>query len=243
VTGAHARLTWQRLGILLSVLLLFLPSAWADEKFDTLEVGGTTYSNVAVINKNSSHLFITHSKGFASFRIKELSPELQTELGYSLVEPPKPQANPIAQLAGDPRLAEMQAHWQKEANLAIARLDSKTLAGIGAGLVIAYLLFCYCCLLICRKAGYDPGVWVWIPIAQIYSMLRAARMSGWNFLLVWIPVVGIVWCFKICVARKKSAWLGLLLLLPATSLFVFLYLALADGQESEEGGVVKLQFS
>ena len=248
MTGAHARLGWQRLTALLTLLLVLAPCARADEKFDTLDIGGVTYSNVTVINKNSTHVFITHSKGFASFRAKDLAPELQNEFGFEPPEPPKSETgNPLAQLANDPKLAEMQAQWQKQANMVIASLDSKTLAGIGVGIVVAYLMFCYCCLLICRKAGYEPGVWVWIPIAQMYSMLRAAQMSGWNFVLIWIPIVGaivsIVWCFKICIARKKSAWLGLLFLFPIINLVLFLYLALADGQESEEGGVVKLQFS
>src|SRR4029453_14692804 len=72
------------------------------------------------------------------------------------------------------------------------------------------------------------------------------RMSGWNFLLIWLPVVGaivsIVWCFKICVARQKSGGLGLFFLLPITNILMFLYLAFSKGVDSQER-VVKLQFT
>jgi hypothetical protein len=248
VTGAHARLVaWLRRVTLLLVACLSL-SLRAEEKFDTLTVGANTYSNVTVINKNSSHVFITHAKGFASFRVKELEPELQTGLGYELKEEPKPQsANPLAKLTEDPEIARMQEHWTKEANLALAKADPAVLAGIGAGIVLAHMFFSLCCFLICRKAGYDPGIWVWIPVAQFFSLFRAAKMSGWNFLLMLIPLIGvipmIILCFKICTARRKSPALGILLLLPISAPLVFLYLAFADSLESEQGGVVKLQFS
>jgi len=236
-----------RTATLLLGLIVLVPDLRAEEKFDVLQAGGNTYSNVTVISKSSSHVSITHSKGFASLKVKDLDDAIQTELGYALTEPPKEKPNALAQFTTDSRVLEMQELWNKEANRIITQLDSKTLVGIGVGLGLAYLFFCYCGLLICRKAGYEPGVWIWIPGIQFVSLLRAAGMSGWTFLLLLLPLVGaivyIVWCFKICIARKKSAVLGIFLLLPVFSLFVFLYLAFSDGQESEQGGVVKLQFS
>ena len=228
-------------------LLVLVPALRADEKFEVLTVGANTYSNVTVISKNSNHVSITHSKGFASLKVKDLDQDTQTQLGYVIAEPPKEKPNALAQFTSDSRVVEIQELWHKEANRIITQLDTKVLAGIGVGLVLLYLFFCYCSMLICRKAGHDPGVLIWIPGIQFLPMLRAAGMSGWTFLLLLLPIVGaivyIIWCFKICIARKKSAALGLLLLLPVLSLFVFLYLAFADGQEGEEGGVVKLQFS
>jgi hypothetical protein len=43
-----------------------------------------------------------------------------------------------------------------------------------------------------------------------------------------------VWCFKIAKARGNSAWVGLLLLLPVTGFFAFLYLAFSDGAPAKE---------
>lgn len=247
MTGAHARaVAWLRRATL-TLLILLVPSLRAaDEKFPTLTVAGNTYSDVTVINKSATHVYITHKKGFASFRIKDLDPQLQTDLGYVIEEPPKPMVNPLTKLVEDPEIAKMQEEWTREANRAFATADPNVLAGIGAGLFVAYLLFSLCCFLICRKTGYDPGIWVWLPVAQFFSLFRAAKMSGWNFILMFIPIIGlipmIVLCFKLCIARGKSAALGLFLLLPISSPLVFLYLAFADSLNPEPRGVVKLRF-
>jgi thiol-disulfide isomerase/thioredoxin len=58
------------------------PAGAADEKFETLAVGSTTYTNVLVMSKNATDIFIKHSGGMASIKIKELSPELQSTFGF-----------------------------------------------------------------------------------------------------------------------------------------------------------------
>lgn len=202
------------------------------------------------MTKNSRNVTITHSKGLASFRVKELSQEVQAGLGYVVAQPKKEIKNPFAEISkeitADPQVAKFQEQWIPEINRFVADMDENTMAGITAGIVLFYLFCCFCCRLICLKAGYHPGAWVWIPVVQIFPMFRAARMSGWNFLLIWLPVVGaivsIVWCFKICIARQKSGWLGLFFLLPITNILMFLYLAFSKGIESQER-VVKLQFT
>jgi hypothetical protein len=126
-------------------------------------------------------------------------------------------------------------------------IDRTMLIEILAALGVAYLFFCYCCMLICQKAGSQPGIWVWIPLIQFIPLFRAAGMSAWNFLLMWLPLVGfivlVIFCFKICRARNKSSLLGLMLLLPVINILAFLFLAFSDGQEVEERPVAKLQFS
>jgi uncharacterized membrane protein YhaH (DUF805 family) len=101
-------------------------------------------------------------------------------------------------------------------------------------------------MLICKKIGQEPGVLVWIPILQVFPMLRAAGMSAWWFVALLLPVLSfvatILWCVKICRARGKSSWLGLLLLLPVTNLFTFLYLAFADGSDENEAAPGKITF-
>jgi hypothetical protein len=55
-----------------------------------------------------------------------------------------------------------------------------------------------------------------------------------------VPLV--LWPLKIAKARGKSVWVGVLLLLPVTNLFAFLYLAFSDGvsDEADEGPEPKI---
>lgn len=236
-------------GILVAFVFASLASNLrADETFPTLIVGGNTYSNVMVMNKNKTHVFISHAKGMASFRVEDLSADLQRELGYVVEPPPEKLSSRLAALQEvDPKYREMQVQIENQVANWLKTIDRQVVLGILAGIGVAYLFFCYCCMLICQKAGYKPGIWIWIPIVQVIPMFRAAGMSGWNFLLLWLPIigtiVGIIWSFKICQARKKAAWLGLFLLLPLTNLFTFLYLAFADSLQAEEDEVIKLKFS
>ena len=220
----------------------------ADETFPSLVVSGNTYSNVTVMNKNRTHVFISHAKGMASFRVEDLSIDLQRELGYVVEPPPEKLSSRLAALQEvDPKYLQMQVQIENQIVNWLKTVDRQVVWGILAGIGVAYLFFCYCCLLICQKAGHKPGIWIWIPIIQVIPMLRAAGMSGWNFILLLLPIigtiVGIIWSFKICQARKKGAWLGLFLLLPITNLLTFLYLAFADSLQAEEDEVIKLKFS
>ena len=119
--------------------------------------------------------------------------------------------------------------------------------GVIAGLVVLYFFFCYCGMVICKKTGYDPGPLVWIPILQVFPMLKAAGMSGWWFLLLLIPagsiVVSIIWSLKICQARGLSCWLALFLLLPVTSFFAFLYLTFSSGGAETDTAQERVTFA
>jgi hypothetical protein len=124
----------------------------------------------------------------------------------------------------------------KGANLLIGaweiRLDYTILAGIAVG----YLLFCCSGSLLCQKTGNEPGILIWIPLLQMFPLLRAAGMSGWWFLALFVPVLNVVawlgWCVNIVIMRRKSLWWALLLILPVTNVMAFLYLALAGSAEA-----------
>ena len=47
-------------------------------------------------------------------------------------------------------------------------------------------------------------------------------------------VAQVLWSFNIAKARGKSVWVGVMLLLPITSLLAFLYLAFSNGATAEE---------
>ena len=65
----------------------------------------------------------------------------------------------------------------------------------------------------------------------------AAAMPGWTLLGLILPpawpLLQVFWSFKIARARGKSWVVGLLLLLPVTNLFAFLYLAFSGNGESD----------
>jgi hypothetical protein len=112
------------------------------------------------------------------------------------------------------------------------------LLGLAGGLLFIYFFFCYCCLLICRKTGNEPGLLIWIPVLQLIPLLRSAGMSPVWFLAFLVPVLNIVvqvlWSFKIVQARGKNGWLALFLILPITGFFAFLFLAFSAAPQAEK---------
>jgi hypothetical protein len=223
-----------------------------EEKFPVLQVGAKMYTNVTVTTKAKKYIFIVHNGGMTSIKPSELPLEVQEELGYATAGGSKGATNTTAAWAkreiakvNVPQVKELgkqlEQKWRGKsaAGLSVMGLAGSTLifAVLGIALLI-YLFHCYCCMLICRKAGKPPGVLVWVPVVQLLPLLRAAGMSGWWFLAYLVPVLNIVaqvlWCFNIAKARGKSVWVGVLLLLPITSLFALLYLAFSNGMPADE---------
>jgi hypothetical protein len=222
--------------------------AWAtvEQTFDVLQIGTHTYRNVTVTTKTKDYVFILHSAGMINLKVKELPPEVQVELGYA-----DPQVKPKTK---DPSLwakqtvakletpqvksieQQLAGRWRSEIapkNIHLPPITRNLIFMVLGGLLVLYLFHCFCCRLICRKVDQHPGVVVWLPILQIFPMLRAAGMSGWWFLAALVPglnLIGhILWCVKIVEARGKNSLLTLLLLLPVTNVFAFFYLAFSNG--------------
>jgi uncharacterized membrane protein len=99
-------------------------------------------------------------------------------------------------------------------------------------LLIVYFFYCYCLMRIVEKCGSEPGLLIWVPIFNIIRLLQAAGLSGWLFLLLFIPVVNIiVGCYmwvKVCQARGKSGWLVIMLFIPLLNIFFIPYLAFSE---------------
>jgi hypothetical protein len=109
-----------------------------------------------------------------------------------------------------------------------------TMVLVALGIVLVFYLFwCYCCARICEKAGHPGGFLVWLPVLQLFPLLRAAGMSGWWFLAFCLPLLNLVghilWSIRICKARGKGVLCTVFLLLPVTSFLAFLYLAFSGG--------------
>ena len=246
-----AKRLW-RIGKLLSAVISIMWTAAAanaahtEEKFDVLETRAGSYKNVTVTTHGRNSIFIMHSTGMATIFLTDLSPEIQQQLGYTPGGAKKQgsskssvQMQKIAEAIHLPQMKQFGQSFDKELEAKIrTTISTPATAVILLGSVaFIYLFACFCLMLICKKTGNEPGVLIWLPLLQIFPMLRAAGMSGAWFLAYLIPglniLAHIVWCFKITSARKKSPLIAIMLLLPITNLFAFLYLALSNGVEPE----------
>ncbi|HLH52237.1 MAG TPA: hypothetical protein VKY92_01280 [Verrucomicrobiae bacterium] len=237
-----------------AVLMVGLPAlVWADtdQTFDVLQVGTTTYRNVTVTTHNSNYVFLVYPGGMASIKVSDLSNEVRAKLGYKEPEPPKPKPTPalwarqtLSKIdTSEVRQVQTQLSGLLAPGHAMSRLNAIPMTRnflIAAGGIAAalYLAYCFCCLLICRKSGVEPGLLIWLPVLQMFPLLKAARMSPWWFLGFFVPVLNlaasILWCIRIADARGKTFVVALLLILPVTSPFAFLYLALSAGPSSRK---------
>src|ERR1035441_10002632 len=251
------RLLWLALAALLTRPLGAV--GMAEETFDVLKIGSRMYTNVTVMTKARTYVFIVHTGGMTSLKVADLPPALQEKLGYAAggsLQGPTNTAIALAkkQLArlDTPQIKNFRKQLgEKWRGPSAAKLSAMGLLGpklnwtrLGIVLLVGlslYVFYSYCCMLICRKAGHPPGVLVWLPFFKLFPMFRAAGMSYWWLLAFLVPVVNLVplilWPFKIAKARGKSVWVGVLLLLPVTNLFALLYLAFSNGalDEQDEG--------
>lgn len=209
-----------------------------EETFDVLETKTGTYENVTVTSKTKDWIFILHAAGMGNIKIGDLSEEVQKKLGYNLPkEEPKAVTAPTMKVLTDiklPEINQLQADWREGGAPAVLKAFGHpmavwTLLGI---VVLTYLFFCYCSMMICRKTHTAPGFLVWVPVLQFIPLLRAAGMSGVWLLAFFVPVLNlvaqIVWYVKIVQARGKGPLIILWLVLPLTAPFAYLYLAFSE---------------
>ena len=134
-------------------------------------------------------------------------------------------------------------------------------------LVATHIFVSYCLKRICEKVGEPPGPLIWIPIAQLAVLLRAANMSQAWLLLVALAALCVPFTFfypswftffilvlvifnfllwsKICTARGKSSAGLLLLLIPLAISFVSIKLPdwVAQGDVSLVSTIIALILS
>jgi magnesium-transporting ATPase (P-type) len=99
--------------------------------------------------------------------------------------------------------------------------------------IVVYIYYAYSLYVIAQKTGHEDNAWMaWIPIINIFLMLKIANEPMWWFILMLIPIVniviGIIIWMKIAEARNKPNWWGILLLVPFVNLIVPGYLAFSD---------------
>jgi hypothetical protein len=92
-----------------------------------------------------------------------------------------------------------------------------------------YILICLPIFLIARKLNV-PGAWTaWIPIIQVWAILKSADKPLWWVLLMLVPLVNLfvfiyIW---MCITENlgKNKWLGVLMIVPFISILFPYYLA------------------
>ena len=131
---------------------------------------------------------------------------------------------------------DLKSRWQvhsTEELKAMIPANREMILTVLAAFLIIYLCVSYCWMLICRKSGQEPGILIWLPLLQIFPILRAAGMSPLWFLGFFVPVLNIltwtVLCFRVAKARGKGPLAGFLFWFGPTTLFAFLYLAFSEG--------------
>jgi len=227
------------------LVLLLIPgiSRAVEDTFALVETKTGVYSNVTVTTKSKDYIVIQHAGGLASVKVAELSPEHHQALGYGAPKGSSKGAFMITakakSLVAAIQTKGLEQAWSKHAPAEITSLKLNPSIVFGALGVFAllYLFFCYCGLLICRKAGKPAGWLMWLPVLQYIPLLRAAKMSPLWLLAMCIPLLNIwahiMWSFRIAGARGQGFWTALLLILPTYPL-AFMYLAFAGNASAAE---------
>jgi len=236
-----------RLSAILVALGLFAGQALAGEVLPLLQTKTDAYEKVTVISQTKTHIFIQHSRGVANVKLTDLDVPALTALGYKSTDDAV-----IAAAGGDPAVAAAMITTNRLSAFAtsfsssmkgivdglapgeqLPKLSRGAIYGILGGFAATYLFFCYCSMLICKRTANKPGLLVWLPLLQFFPLLKAAGMSRWWFLAFFVPILApfanILWCLKIARACGKGILTAILLILPVTNIFTYIYLAFSGG--------------
>ncbi len=233
--------------------------AAADEKYPVLTIGTNSFTNVIVLTKTRTDIFLSHAAGMASLKVKDLDTQAQLTLGY-IVAPPKPKKTEVLKQMVNIERIEANPEVQRAEQELVAKLDvlleqygDRVFYALIGIIVFSYLSFSSLCRAICVKSATPPTALlplIWVPLLKQLPLLKAAGMSPWWILTNFFPplslITYIVWGFKISVARGKSQTVGVLFLLPVFNILAFLYLALSGSGKSSEAtnkNVISLQSS
>ena len=98
--------------------------------------------------------------------------------------------------------------------------------------VAIYAYIAYALQTIAKKTNTKDEWLAWIPIVNLYLMVKIAKKPGWWVILLLIPLVHIVFTaiiwVEIAKIRNKPEWLGILMIIPFFNLVVFGVLAFSD---------------
>ncbi len=199
------------------------------EKFDAFRAGSNTFLNVAVLSANRTDIFLQHSGGLVNVKVKDVDPEILKQLGYKVAEPEsktgKNALGPISnqmitnltqKLEANPQYQALENRWHAQLAPRMPPNSKGLIAGVIGAFVAVYLFFSFCCMLIVKKTGNQPGILVWLPIVKMLPLIRAAGMPGWWFLLWIMPLLfALIAIPLIVIATIPASWLPFICL-PAS---------------------------
>jgi hypothetical protein len=215
-----------------------------EERYDTLQIGTRVYTNVTVTTKAKNYIFFMHATGMLNVKLSDLSPDLLHQLGYKTPEEVERDSRTtnvlavaVAKLPSVGRtemknireslLSHLSAA-QKQTLLSPRMVQPLLLTALGF-----YLLCCFCGMQICKKTGVKEGGLVWIPIIQLFPLLKAAGMSKAWFIAFLVPVINlfalVVWAIRVAEARRLAGWVAILMIIPVLNILGLLCLAFAEG--------------
>lgn len=97
--------------------------------------------------------------------------------------------------------------------------------------VAMYVYMAYVLQVMAKKTGTPNGWLAWIPLVNVFLMLKIAGKSYWWFLLLCIPFVNLVIIIILYMALAERlghpAWVGVLVIVPFVNIIVPGYLAFA----------------
>ncbi|HEY2082926.1 MAG TPA: DUF5684 domain-containing protein [Verrucomicrobiae bacterium] len=220
--------------------------AATEQSFPLLQTKTGTYTNVTVTKKTKEWIFILHSQGVCNIKASDLSAEARLALGYDkpkteaeLAKEAKPARPPLTEIAKAEfaQVKEYASGWRYHSREKVAEAKSflasnpQVMFTLLTILGVVYVFVSVCFWSICRKTHIAPGPLIWVPFLQLIPLLRAANMPRVWFFVYFVPVLNIlaliVLSINIVKTRGKSPWVAFLLILPPTSLFAFLYLAVS----------------
>lgn len=102
--------------------------------------------------------------------------------------------------------------------------------------IAVYLYSAYCLLQIAKKTNTENEWLAWIPIANIYLMVKIAKVSMWWLLGMVIPYFNIiaiayVW-WKISEIRHRPGWWGIMMLISPVNLVLLYFLAFKEAESA-----------
>lgn len=95
-----------------------------------------------------------------------------------------------------------------------------------------YVYMAYTLQIIAKKTSTQKTWWAWVPVANLFLLVKIAQKSYWWVLWSLIPIVNfvitaIVW-MKIAVRLDKPKWIGIIAAIPFVNFVVIGYLAFSD---------------
>ena len=104
--------------------------------------------------------------------------------------------------------------------------------------ILVYVYVVVCLYSIAEKLGRtEYGIMLFVPIMNLYFIVKIADLSAWWMILFFIPVVNyllLAFCFmRITAFLGKSPWLGLAMVVPIVNLVLLGYLAFFDHEPKD----------